>query len=133
MKFARRTISLVTLAGVSLSPHARADEKLNAVQTALANTTLSGYVDTVANWRPGTDQNVIGGTLFGPNMPFGTAKNDGFYLNAVDIAFDRPPDESPWAAGYRAEFMLGPDSVTTGGFGVPGVRQAYVIFRTPLG
>jgi hypothetical protein len=135
MKLDQWTMALATLGGMSLAPHARADETMSPVQTSLSNTTLSGYVDTVANWRPGTDQNVIGGVLLGPNMPFGTAKNDGFYLNAVDIALDRPQDESPWATGYRAEFMVGPDAVTTSGFGsvTAGIRQAYVIVRTPLG
>jgi len=34
--------------GVSLASAARADEKMSAVQTALSNTTLSGYVDVSA-------------------------------------------------------------------------------------
>ncbi|HTQ52060.1 MAG TPA: outer membrane beta-barrel protein [Candidatus Acidoferrales bacterium] len=129
MKFDKWTVALVTLGGVTLGSAARADEKMSAVQTALSNSVLSGYVDTAATWRPGTDTTPFGGV----NMPFGTAKNDGFSLNAVDIALDRPQDESPWAAGYHAEFMLGPDAVTTGGFGVNGIRQAYVMVRTPLG
>ena len=37
-------------------------------------------------------------------------KNDGFSLNAVDIALDKPMDESPWASGYHVELMFGPDS-----------------------
>jgi predicted porin len=129
MKLNKWTVALATLTGMSLTPLGRADEKLNAVQTALSNTVLSGYVDTVANWRPGTDTTPFGGV----NMPYGTAKNDGFYLNAVDIVLNRPQDESPWAAGYRAEFMVGPDAVTTSGFGAGGIRQAYVTVRTPIG
>lgn len=133
MKLDKRTVVLTALGGLSLTSAARADEQMNAVQTAISDTTLSGYVDTAGIWRPGTDQNVIGGTLVGPNIPFGTAPNDGFYLNSIDIALDKPQDESPWAAGYHAEFMMGPGAVTTDGFGAPGIRQAYVIVRTPLG
>jgi Putative beta-barrel porin-2, OmpL-like. bbp2 len=128
MKFNKWTVGLAAIGVVSLASAARADEKMSTVQTALSNTTLSGYVDTAAIWRPGTDfnPNTVGGA---PNIP-GQAfsKNDGFYLNAVDLAIDHPEDESPWAAGYHAEFMLGPDSVPG-----PGIRQAYVTLRTPVG
>jgi hypothetical protein len=127
MKFNKWTVALVAIGVVSLASAARADEHMNAVQTALSGTTLSGYVDTAATWRPGTDT--------GPNNTFGNipsysfVKNDGFSLNAVDITLDKPEDESPWAAGYHAEFMLGPDAVGVGN----GVRQAYVTLRTPVG
>ena len=56
MKFNKWTVGLAAVGVVSLASAARADEKMNAVQTALSNTTLSGYVDTAATWRPGTDQ-----------------------------------------------------------------------------
>jgi hypothetical protein len=127
MEFNKWTVALVAIGVVSLASAARADEHMNAVQTALSGTTLSGYVDTAATWRPGTDT--------GPNNTFGNipsysfVKNDGFSLNAVDITLDKPEDESPWAAGYHAEFMLGPDAVGVGN----GVRQAYVTLRTPVG
>ena len=42
----------------------------------------------------------------------GINKADGFNLNAVDIALDKPKDESPWAAGYHVELMIGPDVPT---------------------
>ncbi len=65
------------------------------------------------------------------------AKNDGFSLNAVDLALDKPEDESPWAAGYHAELMLGR---ITGRLYLyfprrhyAGIRQAYVTLRTPVG
>ena len=65
-----------------------------------------------------------------PNVPgYSFAKNDGFSLNAVDIAIDKPEDDSPWAAGYHVEWMVGPDSVVAG----TGIRQAYVTLRTPVG
>jgi len=130
MKFNKWTVGLAAVGVVSLASAARADEKMSSVQTALSNTTLSGYVDTAAIWRPGTDARTgAGGALVGPNMPAQSfSKNDGFYLNSVDLAIDHPEDESPWAAGYHAEFMFGPDSVPGA-----GVRQAYVTLRTPVG
>jgi len=87
MKFNKWTLGLAALGVVSLASAARADEKLSPVQTALSNTTLSGYVDVAANWRPGTDS----GSAGGPNIPASAfSKNDGFSLNAVDLALDKP-------------------------------------------
>ena len=66
-------------------------------------------------WLRGYGGNVEAGNrskfrTVAPNLPaYGFAKNDGFSLNAVDIALDKPEDESPWAAGYHVELMLGPD------------------------
>ncbi|MDE3066168.1 MAG: outer membrane beta-barrel protein [Verrucomicrobiota bacterium] len=136
MKFNKWTTGLAAIGVVSLASAAQAQETtaMSQVQTALANTTLSGYVDTAATWRPGTDQRVSGG----PNMPaYAFSKNDGFSLNAVDIRLDRPLDESQWAAGYRVEMMLGPDAAGLGGFAGAGtdtaIRNAYVALRTPVG
>jgi hypothetical protein len=129
MKFNKWTVGLAAIGVVSLASAARADEKMSPVQTALSNTTLSGYVDVAAIWRPGTDQGALGG----PNIPASAfSKNDGFYLNAVDIALDKPLDESPWAAGYHVELMTGPDSMPASS-GAFGIRQAYVALRTPVG
>jgi hypothetical protein len=81
--------------------------------------------------RPGTDS----GPFNGPNIPASAfSKNDGFYLNAVDLALDKPMDESSWASGYHVELMLGPDGQpqqNSGGY--VAVRQAYVTLRTPVG
>src|ERR1035437_5189667 len=56
MKFNKWTLGLAAVGVVSLASAARADEaKMCVVQTALSSTTLSGYVDTAAIWRPGTD------------------------------------------------------------------------------
>ena len=41
-----------------------------------------------------------------PNYYYGNAANS-INLNVVDIAIDRPMDESPWAAGYHVEFFVG--------------------------
>jgi putative OmpL-like beta-barrel porin-2 len=143
MKFNKWTVALAAIGVVSLASAARADEaapKMSAVQTALSSTTLSGYVDTAATWRPGTDQNVHAGQP--GNVPaYSFAKNDGFTLNAIDIALDHPEDESPWAAGYHVELMWGPDAVPQsfnplppgiGASTVP-IRQAYITLRTPVG
>lgn len=129
MKINKWTVGLAAIGVVSLGSAARADEKVNALQTTLSNTTLSGYVDTAATWRPGTDS---GTGFFGQsvaNTPgYSFPQNDGFSLNAVDIVLDKPEDETPWAAGYHAEFMLGPNAVPG-----TGIRQAYVTLRTPVG
>ena len=139
MKFNKWTLGLAALGVVSLASAARADEaKMSQVQTALSNTTLSGYVDVAAIWRPGTDT-IPGG---GANLPASSfTKNDGFSLNAVDIALDKPVDEGPWAAGYHVEMMFGPDSEPAannffggagGSQGFGSLRQAYVTVRMPL-
>src|SRR5580658_7486337 len=98
MKFNKWTVGLAAVGVVSLASAARADEQMSQVQTALSQTTFSGYVDTAAQWNPGTDKNPHGG----PNLPaYGFAKDDGFSLNAIDLAFDKPEDSSQWAAGYH--------------------------------
>ena len=110
MKFNKWTVGLAAVGVVILASAARADEKMSAVQTALSNTTISGYVDVAAQWNPGTDQNTLsGGAARLPAYAF--AKNDGFSLNAVDIALDKPEDSSQWAAGYHIEAMAGADAV----------------------
>ncbi len=116
MKFNKWTMGLAAVGVVSLASAARADEtKMSQVQTALSNTTLSGYVDTSAMWNTGsqircaTTGAAIGGQL-PPYTPGGT-HGDGFNLNAVDIALDKPMDESPWASGYHVEMMFGQDAV----------------------
>jgi hypothetical protein len=141
MKFNKWTVGLAAVGVVSLASAARADEQMSQVQTALSQTTLSGYVDTAATWRPNTDQNPnsqgagSGPLANGQNIPnYSFSKNDGFSLNAIDIALDKPEDSSQWAAGYHIELMYGPDAV-----GVPlvsgaqaTVRQAFIRLHTPV-
>ena len=50
MKFNKWTLGLAAVGVVSLASAARADEKMNALQTALSNTTISGYVSASFNW-----------------------------------------------------------------------------------
>lgn len=90
-------------------------------------------------WNLGT------GNEFSPNyFGGGASKADGFNLNVVDVALDKPLDESQWAAGYHVELWMGPDANSLGTQSVFGqdsyadrgdfaIRQAYVTLRTPIG
>ena len=142
MKFNKWTMGLAAVGVVSLASAARADEKMSVVNTALTGTTLSGYVDVSAQYNL-NKQN--GGET--PAYAFGPGKADGFNLNSIDLALDKPLTEGAWAAGYHVELMAGPDSVPGSsvkwsqnssrgpfvtGAGV-SVRQAYIALRTPLG
>jgi hypothetical protein len=133
MKFNKWTVGLAAVGVVSLASAARADEQMSQVQTALSQTTLSGYVDTAAEWNPGSDSNAHSGLP--AHIPaYSFAKNDGFSLNAIDIALDKPEDSSAWAAGYHVELMDGPDSVGVAlGSASAVVRQAFIRLHTPVG
>jgi hypothetical protein len=151
MKFNKWTVGLAAIGVVSLASAARADEKMSPVQTALSNTTLSGYVDVSAQWNLGQQNGLYGVVGNTPRYAYGGInKADGFNLNAVDIALDKPQDESPWAAGYHVELVAGPDNPTKLNVGtvagvstgpivsqisspLVGLRQAYVTLRTPVG
>jgi hypothetical protein len=138
MKFNKWTVGLAAVGVVSLASAARADEQMSQVQTALSQTTLSGYVDTAAQWNPNTDMGP--GVAYPGYVPkyFG-AQDDGFSLNAVDIALDKPEDSSQWAAGYHVEMMYGADAVgvplTTGASvaSTATIRQAFIRLHTPVG
>ena len=127
MKFNKWTVGLAAVGVVSLASAARADEstsKISQLNTALSDTTISGYVDVAAQFNPNGSS---GGT---PNYYYGSNPNS-INLNAVDIAIDKPLDESPWASGYHVEFMVGPQA---NAMGLPNnIRQAYVTLRTPVG
>ena len=138
MKFNKWTVGLAALGVVSLASAARADEQMSQVQTALTQTTLSGYVDTAAQYNPGTDK--VGPDNHIPAYAF--SKDDGFSLNAVDIALDKPEDSSAWAAGYHVELMEGSDAVGVplGTYSYAGgtrsdstIRQAFIRLHTPVG
>jgi hypothetical protein len=103
--------------------------------TALSSTTISGYVDTSAEWNPGT-----GNANLPPYKFNNINKADGFNLDVVQLRIDKPLDEQDWAAGYRADFWFGPDANTLGtqsvlatGSSDFGIRQAYVALRAPVG
>jgi hypothetical protein len=135
MKYNKWTVALAALGVVSLASAAKAEEKASTVTTALSGTTLSGYVDTSAQWNIGTGNNYLPPYKFG-----GTDKADGFNLNVIQLRIDKPLDEQDWAAGYRADLWFGPDANTLGtsstGIGVSSdfaIRQAYVALRAPIG
>jgi len=133
MKLNKWTLGLAAVGVVSLASAVKAEETASTVLTSLSSTTLSGYVDTSAQWNIGT------GNTFSPPYSFGGAsKADGFNLNVVDLTIEKPLDESEWAAGYRVELWMGPDAAALGtsSTGVASdfaIRQAYVSMRTPLG
>jgi hypothetical protein len=140
MKFNKWTVGLAAVGVVSLASAARADEKaMNAVQTAVAGTTISGYVDVSAQWNLGTGNNYVAPVKFQ-----NTQKADGFNLNVVQLTIAKPLDESEWAAGYHVDLWFGPDADVLGtrqqsNYGgylaAPNfaVRQAYVALRLPVG
>jgi hypothetical protein len=133
MKFEKWTVALAALGVVSLASVAKAEEKASSVGTALASTTLSGYVDTSAQWNFGTGNDYIAPYKFNS-----ASKADGFNLDVVQLRIEKPLDESEWAAGYRVDLWAGPDANTlstqsgmsSGDF---AIRQAYVALRTPIG
>jgi len=135
MKFDNWTVALAALGVVSLASAAKAEEQPSSVMTALASTTLSGYVDTSAQWNLGT------GNSYMPPYKFDSpSKADGFNLDVVQVRLDKPLDESDWSAGYRVDLWAGPDanvlgtqSVLSTGKSDFAIRQAYVALRAPVG
>jgi len=135
MKFNKWTLGLAAVGLVSWNSAASAqDAAPSTVLTSLSSTTLSGYVDTSAQWNLGS------GNEFSPPYTFGgPSKTDGFNLNVVQLSLDKPLDESEWAAGYHVDMWLGPDAAAIGtasifsGTSDFALRQAYVALRTPLG
>jgi len=145
MKFNKWTLGLAAVGVVSLASAARADEKMNALQTALSNTTISGYVSASFNWAiyPGGAQQIGSPSTF---IPFqGPNKQDGFNLDVVKLSISKPQDESPWASGYQVDLLFGPDAVGYNpsangtfngyysGYSDFAIKQAYVSLRTPIG
>ena len=135
MKFNKWTLGLAALGVVSLASAAKADDvanTANTVLTSLSATTLSGYVDTSAQWNFGT------GNTFAPPVKFNQGKQDGFNLDVIQLSLAKPLDEGQWAAGYRVDVWAGPDANTLGTqsgmfSGDFAIRQAYIALRTPVG
>src|SRR5256885_867035 len=136
MKTTPYTLVLIGAGLVSLPAVLQAEEKSAFLQTAFAYTTLSGYVDTSAQWNVGTGNDSLPPYKFG-----GSSKADGFNLNVVQLRIDKPLDEASWAAGYRVDLWLGPDAnvlgtastlhmgSTEGSTSDFAIRQAYVALR----
>src|SRR5436190_855462 len=100
------TMALVAAGLVSIPAVTKAEESPSSVLTALSSTTLSGYVDTSAQWNTGTGNGHV------PNYAFGgPSKADGFNLNVVKLTLEKTIDPSDaWAAGYKVDLLFGPDA-----------------------
>lgn len=132
MKVNKWTLGLAAAGLVSLPVVVQADEKPSPIMSALASTTISGYVNTSAQWDIGN------GTVNAPGYAFNAGKSDGFNLNVVKVALEKPLDEAEWSAGYKAELLYGPDAnalgtVSTGTGSDFAIKQAYVAMRIPVG
>jgi hypothetical protein len=136
MKFNKWTYGLVAVGAVSLTSAVRADETtMNAVQTALSSTTISGYVSASANWQISPSGNNTYNSIANA-IPYLGGQPDGFNLDVVKVSIAKPQDESPWASGYQVDLLFGPDAVgynSAGGGGDLAIKQAYVALRTPIG
>jgi hypothetical protein len=132
------TLALLSAGLVSLPAVSQADESkaTPAVMTALSATTLSGYVDTSAQWNFGTGNGSLPATA--PNGAPGSSKADGFNFNVFALTLSHPPGEGDWAAGYNATLLYGPDAVgynntfgsATSDF---SLKDAYVELKSPVG
>jgi hypothetical protein len=130
--------TLALAAAGLVSPAVLHAEEQHQLQTALSQTTLSGYVDTSAIWSINSPNGAIAGRTFDGTPD----KLDGFNLEAVKLVLEKPLDEGQWSAGYKADLVFGPDAnyySTVGNGGVPdgssdfNVKQAYVALRAPIG
>src|SRR5215475_910235 len=134
MKCNAWTLGLLSAGVVSFPALLQAEEKPSSVLTALSATTISGYIDTSAQWNMGTgDANV-------PNYAFGgPSKADGFNLNVVKLTVEKPIDAADaWGAGYKVDLLFGPDANTlatqsSGTASDFAVKQAYVALHAPVG
>ena len=137
MKYNAWTLALIGAGVVSLPAVSHAEEKgTNAVLSALSATTISGYVDTSAQWNPGTGNANL--PVYTPNGVQGASKADGFNLDVVALTISKPVGEGEWGAGYNATLLFGPDAVGYNpSYGTTGsdfsLKDAYVDLRAPLG
>ncbi len=124
------TVALAATGVVSLASAVLAEES-HPLNTMLPSTTLSGYVDTSAIYNLGT-----GAGQAARFSNTGSDRQDGFNVNVVKVALEKPLDEGQWSAGYKAELWAGPDAASLpGGFGSSNLalKQAYVALRAPVG
>lgn len=135
MKMNKWTVGLTALGVVSLASAVRAEEKMSAVQTALSATTLSGYVDTSAQFNPGpgASQNVPAYYLNGGQYA------NGFNLDVVGLTIEKALTDAEWDAGYKVDLWMGPYANTlntSSAFSSVNdfaIKQAYVALRVPVG
>jgi hypothetical protein len=133
MRVNKWTIGLAAAGLVTLPSLVSAEEQASPIMTAWSSTTISGYVNASAWWNPSTDTGNF------PAIPFSSGKQDGFNLDVVKVAIEKPLDEASWAAGYKAELLFGPDAnglaTTSSGLATSdlAIKQAYVAVRAPFG
>jgi hypothetical protein len=148
MKFNKWTLGLAAVGAVSMASAVRADEaKMSQVETALSNTTISGYVNTSMNWQWSPKATTSAGS-FGSyagsgsspagQIPLQSGKANGFNLDVVKLSISRPQDASEWASGYQVDLLFGPDAVGwnpaySGDGSSVAIQQAYLALRTPIG
>jgi hypothetical protein len=120
MKFNKWTLGLAAVGVVSLASAARADEKVSQLNTALSNTTLSGYVDVGAQYQ----------TANGAAYSLPASSANSLSLNTVDIALDKPLDATPFSAGYHIELWTGASNNQLGTGSI--IRQAYLALGTTI-
>ncbi len=134
MKYSGWTLALAGAGLISLPAVMCAEEKPSPVLTGLCSTTISGYIDTSAQWNAGTGNANTPAYAFG-----GPGKADGFNLNVVELTLEKPIDlNEEWGAGYRVDLLFGPDAAalatqSSGTAGDFGVKQAYVALHAPVG
>lgn len=143
MKFNKWTLGLAAVGAVSLASVAQAEEaKMSQVQTALSNTTISGYVSSSMNWTWSPSAGDVGNSPAG-QIPLQNGKANGFNLDVVKVSISKPQDETEWASGYQVDLLFGPDAVgwnpstssSSTGYNASdfAIQQAYIALRTPLG
>jgi len=141
MKFNKWTLGLAAVGAVSLASVAQAEEaKMSSVETALSNTTISGYVSSSMNWQVSPSTGSVGNSP-GGNIPLQSGKANGFNLDVVKISISKAQDETEWASGYQVDLLFGPDAVgwnpsanaSSDGTTSYAIQQAYIALRTPVG
>jgi hypothetical protein len=110
------------------------------VQTALSNTTISGYVSSSVNWQWAPSASNVGSSP-ASNIPLQSGKANGFNLDVVKLSLAKPMDETEWASGYQVDLLFGPDAVgwnpsvnaASDSSTSYAIQQAYIALRTPVG
>jgi hypothetical protein len=130
-------LSLAAMGVASFSSVIRADEK-NApgyLETAASGTSISGYVNTSAQWNVGNNGQM-------PSYGYGQANNaskaDGFNLDATEVTISKQLDDSQWASGYNFTMVYGQDAPFVGAplggtNSLASIKDAYVELRAPVG
>lgn len=142
MKMNKWTLGLAAVGLVTIPVTMQAEEKMSQLNTALSNTSISGYVDTSMQWQIGDARGNVRPPAYAFNHP---SKQDGFNLNAVNLVIEKPLDATDsWAAGYKLDMVYGPNAVgwnpsvntqTPDAWhsGDLSLKQAYVALRAPVG